>query len=378
MKKVVLMLLVVIGTLGLYGCETPEENQSNRWVTLPDLNDWTESDIKAELDRLDVNYEIVYADDQVEELVGIFMMYEDHSIGDIVNIEESVKVIVYPPYTDDWVELPDLTNATYEEIAPLFNGLNLPFTIHEISTTDQTLDNEVIGYVGDYQAGEMYDPISAIGIEVYDYVPPVTDTYFSVLDLDYNGPLLDSDFFNQSYMNPRGGAFDVTLRTCTDGDTGRFNYPQDIYDAINSSAKSVRFLNMDTEETYPGGEEEWGKPASVYTCSLLESAEKIAIQTDPGDGLLDTHGRLLGWIWIQLPGEEDYFLLNYMLVRQGLAQVKYEFGAGETLSYGEYTYNEWMHIAEDDAILNERGQWGNLLDYYWDYENDQPDYNRWN
>jgi hypothetical protein len=60
-----------------------------------------------------------------------------------------------------------------------------------------------------------------------------------------------------------------------------------------------------------------------------------------------------------------------------LAQVKYEFGAGLDLTYGNYTYNEWMHIAEDYAKLNELGQWSELLDYYWDYQNDQPDYTRW-
>ena len=95
------------------------------------------------------------------------------------------------------------------------------------------------------------------------------------------------------------------------------------------------------------------------------------IQTkDPNDGLIDNedYRRLLSWVWIQLPGEEDYYLLNYMVVIQGLAQVKYEYGSGETISYVEFTYNEWMHIAEDFAILNELGQWGDLLDPYWNYE----------
>lgn len=67
-----------------------------------------------------------------------------------------------------------------------------------------------------------------------------------------------------------------------------------------------------------------------------------------------------------------------MVVKQGLAQVKFEFGSGLTISYGGLTYNKWMHIAEDYAILNKIGQWGNLHDYYWDYDNDLPDYSRWN
>ena len=96
------------------------------------------------------------------------------------------------------------------------------------------------------------------------------------------------------------------------------------------------------------------------------------LQTDPGDNLLGTYGRLLAWIWVKLPGEDEFFLLNYMVVKQGLARVMYEFGAGETISYGDYTYNEWMHIAEDYAIDNDLGQWSDLLDPYWDYENDSP------
>ena len=112
------------------------------------------------------------------------------------------------------------------------------------------------------------------------------------------------------------------------------------------------------------------QPGSNYTCDLLTSAESIILQTDPNDDLIDNedYRRLLAWIWVKLPGEEEYFLLNYMVVAQGLAQVKYEFGSGETIMYGDYTYNEWMHIGEDSAIENEYGQWGTLLDPYWIYD----------
>ncbi len=180
---------------------------------------------------------------------------------------------------------------------------------------------------------------------------------------------MDESFSLIDPVDPRGGYFEVTLINCIDGDTAKFNYPQIIYDAIPNFSNNTRFLNMDTEETY-GTPEEWGKPGSNYTCDLLTSAESIVLQTDPNDGLIDNedYRRLLAWIWVQLPGEEEYYLLNYMVVVQGLAQVKYEFGSGETISYGDYTYNEWMHIAEDYAIENNLGQFGNLLDPYWNYE----------
>lgn len=272
---------------------------------------------------------------------------------------------------DECVTLPDLTGHTREEIEDELLDLEISFSYRYTDAEDEK-DNEFSKYIG-YEIGEEINKENKIVVELYPDAPD----YFEVLDLVYDGPYLDETFEGIDYLDPRGGYFEVTLKYCTDGDTAVFHYPDDVYQAIESNAKSVRFLNMDTEETYSGGEEEWGKPASVYTCDLLTTAESIIIQTDPGDNLLGNYGRLLGWIWIQLPEKEEYQLLNYMVVVQGLAQVKYEFGAGETIAYGDHTYNEWMHIAEDYAIENELGQWGDTLDYYWDYERNRPDRAKW-
>lgn len=371
------ILMVVILLFVLVGCQETTRSSSNEWVVLPDLNGQTVEEVKSTLSELEVNYTIITASEEVEGLEGMFIMYQDDSIGDIVNKDDLVEVLVYPPYTLDLVTLPDIEGLMLPEAATLFNNAVLPFATEMVETNDMSLDNVVIEYETGLEAGQLYDPKSAVLIYVYDYVPDESG-FFQVLDLDYTGPILSPNAFDEPYMNPQGGAIEVSLLRCTDGDTAKFNYPSDLYNAILSSAKSTRFLNMDTEETYPGGEEEWGKPASVYTCDLLTEATSIAIQTDPGDALLDAHGRLLAWIWVQLPNEDDYYLLNYMVVQQGLAQVKYEFGAGETVFYDDISYNEWMHIAEDEAILNNRGQWGSLLDFYWDYEHDQPDFSKWN
>jgi hypothetical protein len=375
MKKIGVILLIMIGVVTLSGC-TNDPEYTGDWVALPDLNNKEESDVIEELERLNITYEIIYEETQVENLEKTFIIYPERSIGDVVNTDEVIEVLIYPTYTLDYVELPDLSGNGREDIVSALNTAGINYYFTEVVTENDAIDDTFMGYGDEGIEDGYYTNDGAIEIFVYDYYVVGTE-YFEILELDYNGPLLSDSYKDAEYMSPRGGAFAVTLRSCTDGDTSKFNYPDDIYNAIQSSAKSVRFLNMDTEETYSGGEEEWGKPASVYTCSLLNSAEGIYIQTDPGDGLLDTHGRLLGWIWIKLPGEEDYFLLNYMVVMQGLAQVKYEFGAGEDLIYGDHTYNEWMHIAEDYAKANEYGQWSNLLDYYWDYENEAPYYDRW-
>ncbi len=380
MKKVMIIFIVGLTTL-LSGCEYIENyrntDTSKEWVVLPDLTGYTEDEIIEYLDKLGLDYDFIYYSEFVEGYESQFIMYTGADTGDTINLDEHIFVVVYPRDTRSEITLPNLSNLSKEEIiTELSKFENLNYTFKDINTELETLNETFVEYVG-YSAGDTFDTKSGLAINLYLYFNE-SDMYFETIEMEYDGPYLDEAFSEVNYMDPRGGYFEAPLKYCTDGDTAKFNYPDDIYNAIQSSAKSVRFYNMDTEETYPGGEEEWGKPASVYTCELLTAAESIIIQTDPNSGLLDTHGRLLGWIWIQLPGEEEYFLLNYMVVIQGLAQVKYEFGSGETISYGDFTYQEWMHIAEDYAKENDLGQWSNLLDYYWDYDQDKPYTSRWN
>ncbi|QMS84981.1 thermonuclease family protein [Candidatus Xianfuyuplasma coldseepsis] len=274
------------------------------------------------------------------------------------------------------IEIPNFSGNTESMIIDYFDVEEYEnYQFEYMDTDDEDLDGLFVELVN-ADVGDAFDREDTLIITILRYQLAQQPEYFQVLDMEYDGPLLDESFASIDYLDPRGGYFEVTLVQCTDGDTAVFDYPSDVYEAITSNAKSTRFLNMDTEES-TNTKEEWGKPGSLYTCGLLEGAESIVLQTDPGDNLTGTYGRLLAWIWIQLPEEEDYQLLNYMVVKQGLAQVKFEFGAGETISYGEYTYNEWMHIAEDYAIENELGQWGSKLDYYWDYEENKPDYSRW-
>lgn len=277
---------------------------------------------------------------------------------------------------DDYI-LPDITNFSKDEIQIVFDRLDISVVFFYRGEATNENQLQFIEYGHYLKAGDSFDRDSDLPVIIYPEFE--LDNYFSITNLDYDGPLLSESFGLIDPVDPRGGYFEVTLSNCIDGDTAKFTYPSYIYDAILNFSNNTRFLNMDTEETY-GTPEEWGKPGSVYTCSLLTEAESIVLQTDPNDGLIDNddYRRLLAWIWVKLPNEEEYFLLNYMVVQQGLAQVKYEFGSGETIRYNEITYNEWMHIAEDYAIENNLGQWGDQLDYYWDYDTKQPDYSKWN
>ncbi len=373
--RIVFMALLLVL---LTSCSTDEVVGYDN-IVLPDLSGLNETEIREIFDNLDHLVTFEYYDEESELDSNIFIEYKEFSTGDIINETNDLVVIVYPVYTGDpsFITLPDLTGLYKDEIITLFEDLGIDLSFTYNTDFEQNTPNMFISYGQFLFTGNSFSVNSILPIIIY---PDFSDNtiYFSPIEMEYDGPGLSEEFKDIDPLDPRGGYFEVTLKYCGDGDTAVFNYPTEVYDAIESSAKSVRFLNMDTEETFGGGEEEWGKPASVYTCELLTSAEMIILQTDPGDNLLGTYGRLLSWIWIKQPSEDEYQLLNYIVVKQGLAQVKYEFGAGETISYGDHTYNEWMHLAEDYAYLNHLGQWGELYDYYWNYEEDEPNWTRWN
>ncbi len=383
MKKIFTVLLSVMLLFTLVACddsidEPNPDPGSGQYIVLPDLNGKNKSEIINEFEEYGQSY-VIHEFDEESELYELqFIMYENYNTGDIVDKTDQVEILIYPEFTGvrTFVRLPNLEGLNREQIIDYFDMYEMTVSFSEQVPSDESVEGLFVRYGGFYEIGDLFYLTSNVSVVVYG-ANNSNDTYFSPIEMEYDGPYLSDEYQNIDPIDPRGGYFEVDLYYCTDGDTAVFDYPTEIYNEIFSNAKSTRFLNMDTEETFSGGEEEWGKPASVYTCSLLESAESIILQTDPGDALTGTYGRLLAWIWVQLPGEEEYFLLNYMVVKQGLAQVKYEFGAGLDLTYGNYTYNEWMHIAEDYAKLNELGQWSELLDYYWDYQNDQPDYTRW-
>lgn len=188
----------------------------------------------------------------------------------------------------------------------------------------------------------------------------------------YNGPYLEESYFEieDLYttigydMYGTGKAFEVTLNYVVDGDTARFYTDYDIYKS------SFRFFNIDTNEstTY---EEEWGKPASMYTKNKLENAYSIALQTDISDGILDNYDRGLVWVWVKDTEDSSYELLNYKLVANGLAKVQYLYGAGEDMYYNDISYVDYLLDAQSKAKENKYGMYSNLIDPYWDYENDK-------
>lgn len=122
---------------------------------------------------------------------------------------------------------------------------------------------------------------------------------------------------------------EVTVKLYVDGDTTHFNVPKTI--AANGVLKA-RYLAVNTPES-TGTIEEWGKAASEFTRSKLESAVSIIIESDDGNWNLDSTGaRHLVWVWYKPSETEDYRNLNLELLQEGLAIAS----NSANNSYGDY------------------------------------------
>lgn len=282
--------------------------------------------------------------------------------------------------------LPDLEGLNETEIRSAFYELDIAeIQIVERNYVVLAESKQFIEYGNDLMAGDLIEDDALISVIVSaDLVN--RHEFYVFEEVIYDGPELLDLYFQKPYAIEiedgyigGGRAFEVGLQNngCVDGDTARFVLPNEMVDYTNNPYVSVRFLNFDTAETFDGGKEEFGKPASNYTCDLLTQADAIYLQTDPGDNLFDRYGRLLAWIWIEV--NSDIQLLNYMLVRQGLGEVMYLYGAGETVEtmVGGMTYTEWMFEAERLAKLEKLGIYSGLKDIYWDYVTDSPNPATW-
>jgi micrococcal nuclease len=279
------------------------------------------------------------------------------------------------------IRLPNLEGQSGLEIEAIFNRLDVDYQLIERSFVIEETSNEFIEYGQFLSPGDVVEPGSFVPIIVSARLID-SSIYYVPQNMIYDGPRLDDSFFDMPLavsqngtIRGSGGAFFAELNTngCIDGDTARFLLPSEMIEFTNNQVMSTRFFNFDSPETFRGGEEEFGFTASRYACELLENTSQIVLQTDPGDNLFDRFGRLLAWIWIENDNQE-FELLNYWMVRQGLGEVKYLFGAGETSTtvYDGLTYTQWMFLAEERAQDEELGIFGNLRDFYWDYDLSRP------
>ena len=139
----------------------------------------------------------------------------------------------------------------------------------------------------------------------------------------------------------KGSKYLVDFVKCVDGDTATFSY--------NNEEIKVRFLAVDTPETkHPQkGTEPFGPEASEYTCSRLTEANKIELEFDLNSTITDKYSRHLSWIFV------DDYLLQDLLIKEGLAEVAY--------LYGDYKYTSLLQDHEAVAKANKTGKWGDYV-----------------
>ncbi len=159
--------------------------------------------------------------------------------------------------------------------------------------------------------------------------------------------LKNKDYSSMEIM--KDGYEVVEFVSLSDGDTATFK--------IGGMPMSVRFLAVDTPEmnSSTDGMQPWALPAKEFTKEKLQNAEEIILELDEESDTFDKYSRLLAWIWV------DGELLNYMLVEEGLAYVKY--------LYGDYKYNDTMIKLESGVQSQKIKIWGEE-DPDYDYDND--------
>lgn len=117
---------------------------------------------------------------------------------------------------------------------------------------------------------------------------------------------------------------EVSVKTFVDGDTTHF-----FAEGFDNGVLKARYMAVNTPES-TGKLEEWGKKASKFTRSKLETATSIVIESDGANWETDSTGdRHLSWVWYKAPGATEYRNLNIELLQEGL-------GRGSKASEGRY------------------------------------------
>ncbi len=197
--------------------------------------------------------------------------------------------------------------------------------------------NALSGTSADTSDSANSTPLSTAEASAEESTENTADQPQSNASSSYSGPVLPDESLSGKDLFTDGIAV-VKLDYGIDGDTAAF--------IVNGKSYHVRMLAVDTPEVDENLRQldPWGKAASNYTKSVLNSANQIVLELDPGSDTFDKYGRILAWVWV------DGELHNYNLVEQGLAKVAY--------LYGDYLYTNELQNIQDDAKAAGIKIWG--------------------
>lgn len=99
------------------------------------------------------------------------------------------------------------------------------------------------------------------------------------------------------------GSWPATLDHVVDGDS--FHVRDSTGQRVEIRLVGINAAEMDSPQ---------GAPQRSYNLSQLESASFIRIEPEPS-GPMDKHGRVLAWVWLDIPGASAPQLLNENLVK---------------------------------------------------------------
>lgn len=126
------------------------------------------------------------------------------------------------------------------------------------------------------------------------------------------------DYVSQLKLDTNSGTaqLDATVKSYIDGDTTHF-YVKD--SSFDGGVLKARYLAIDTPES-TGKIEAYGKTASNFTKSKLQSAVAIRLESDTAVWSPDSTGsRYLCWVWYKTEQNGDWRNLNLEILQEGLA-----------------------------------------------------------
>lgn len=232
------------------------------------------------------------------------------------------------------IKFPNLTNMSRSEISEVLDKYDITYAFrfsNKIINDESELD-KFVSYVDGYKAGQYYPKDKSLFV------------YTTVLQLNpylYDEVEIDFEWIGKSFIND--GVGEVELVSTTDGDTARFR------DIITGEVFILRFLGIDTPETY-AGEDPWGLAASTFTKKRLNEAKTIILESE--GARTEAYGRYLGFVWV------DGVLLNLEIVEEAYSN--------STLKSSKY--KEYFLEANINSMKTGRRFFGET-DPNYDYEN---------